>query len=124
VDLRTKNPQPKQPPIFVQDFGVILHQPLNLTKNRKNSKKGQKMNGVPVCLRRILQNAPTWRSQNHFGRGLFLPYFSYFSSLQPHTSNHTIILHHRKYREMNDTDQQQKRTCVIYSISSLPIITR
>jgi len=25
---------------------------------------------------------------------------------------------------MNDTDQQQKRTCVIYSISSLPIITR
>jgi len=25
---------------------------------------------------------------------------------------------------MNDTDQQQKRTCAIYSISSLPIITR
>jgi len=48
-------------PYFRRRIGVILHQPLNPTKKRKNSKKGQKMNGIPVSPVRFLQNAPTWR---------------------------------------------------------------
>jgi len=48
-------------PYFRRRTGVILHQPLNPTKKRKNSKKGQKMNGIPVSPVRFLQNAPTWR---------------------------------------------------------------
>jgi len=64
--------------IRTQDFGVILHQPLNPTKKRKNTKKGQKMNGVPVYPGHFLQNAPTWRL--FFGSfwPLFWPNFAPF----------------------------------------------
>jgi len=55
---------------------AVLHQPLKRTILRKNSVFGQNMNGVPVCLSRKTENAPTQRPQN----GLFgTPVWAYIS---------------------------------------------
>jgi len=58
-----------------QDFGVILHQPLNLSIFRKNTKNGRKMNGIPVSPCQKSENAPTWRPRKHNFRARFLPTF-------------------------------------------------
>jgi len=55
-DQQTSNPD--------QILGVILHQPLNLSNFRKNSDFSENMNGIPVCLARKMENAPTWRPRN------------------------------------------------------------
>jgi len=54
-------------------LGVILHQPLSLTKKRKKRVFGQIMNGPPVCLGQKTENAPTWRPQNTNFGARFLP---------------------------------------------------
>jgi len=56
----------------------VLHQPLNLQKKRKNGKKGQNMNGVPVCPGQKTENAPTWRSPSPLFGGCFLAFFDLF----------------------------------------------
>jgi len=66
------DPQQYQGPPGPQDFGVILHQPLNLSIFRKNSVFSEKMNGPPVCLAQKSENAPTWRPRKHFFGPLFL----------------------------------------------------
>jgi len=59
-------------------IGVILHQPLNLSIFRKKAKNGQNMNGIPVCLGRKTENAPTWRPPSPLFWGLFSTYFQAF----------------------------------------------
>jgi len=71
---------------FGQDFGVILHQPLNLTKKRKKRVFGQIMNGPPVSPSRNLQNAPTWRVRKHNFRPLFWGIFLPISAPYPQPS--------------------------------------
>jgi len=73
IKIPTTAPPTKADIIEAQDFGVILHQPLNLSIFRKNSVFGRKMNGPPVSPCRILQNAPTWRVRKHNFRPPFLP---------------------------------------------------
>jgi len=62
--------------ILARQIGVILHQPLNLSIFRKNTKNSQNMNGIPVCLGQKTENAPTWRSPSPLFWGLFLAYFA------------------------------------------------
>jgi len=60
---------------FWRQTRVVLHQPLSLTFFRKNAKKRQKLNGIPVCLSQKMENAPTWRPPNPLFRGAFLAIF-------------------------------------------------
>jgi len=62
--------------ILAGQIGVILHQPLNLSIFRKNTKNSQNMNGIPVCLGPKTENAPTWRSPRPLFWGSFLAYFT------------------------------------------------
>jgi len=79
----------------LQDFGVILHQPLNLTKKRKKRIFGQIMNGPPVCLPQKSENAPTWRVRKHNFRPLFWGIFLPICCPSPHptqTPMHPLYL--------------------------------
>jgi len=81
-----KSPRPQGQPGSPQSLGVILHQPLNLQNFRKNSVFWQIMNGIPVCLFRKTENAPTWRPRKHFFGPLFLGLKVSFSIQAPVSS--------------------------------------
>jgi len=76
------------PIILGQQTGVILHQPLSLQIFRKNTKNGQKMNGIPVSPGEKTENAPTWRPRCHEIRTYFWPNFMSFSPPIPHPNPH------------------------------------
>jgi len=53
----------------------VLHQPLIRSIFRKNDDFSEKMNGIPVCLARKTQNAPTWQVEKQASVGGILPIF-------------------------------------------------
>jgi len=77
---------------FWRQTRVVLHQPLSLTFFRKNAKKRQNMNGIPVSRTPKTENAPTWRSPRPLFGGRFLAIFWPFLLLLfdlSSTSTHT-----------------------------------